>query len=122
VTRAALKARETEWTRELAALQSDQVQLRARFDALPVAATDRGVTASAVRRRAAAVLDGSRQSLVDIEMQMHQVGPRVEAALVRGGDAGKQALDEESARMESHFQAMRQGLEATQLEVAAAAE
>jgi hypothetical protein len=119
-TRAALKARRAEWARDLGALRQEQAELRARFDGLPERPAEDGAQPSAVRRRVAAILDGSRQSLVDVEVHVRQVDTRVEAALARGGDVGKKALDEESTRIGGYFQTMRQGLEATQREVAAA--
>jgi hypothetical protein len=54
--------------------------------------------------RLRAALDGATQSLVDVEGQMRQVGPRIEQAIGEGGDVAEKALDEETSRMTAYLQ------------------
>jgi len=102
-SRALVAARQASWTRQLARIKAEHVGLKERFGreiTSPVGTTN----PSALRARA--TLDGLGQSIADVEIQMRQVGGRVEAAIARGGDEAEKALDDESARMNGHLQAL----------------
>jgi hypothetical protein len=103
--RAALAARESSWSRRLTTLRSEHKALEARA----VARAARTQTETA---RLQAVVAGVRQSLADVEIQMHQIAPAVEHATVRGADAAQAALDEASARMAAYFDALTADLSA----------
>jgi len=67
------------------------------------------------------VLDGARQSIADVEIQLAQAANRVEQAIRRGGQAGEQAIDEESIRARGYLQGLGDQLStaARQLDVLA---
>lgn len=118
MARELVKARQAEWSSDLGALGHQQAELRARFGELPRLAPGSDLAESNARRQAAAVLDGNRQSLLDVQIQMHQAGARVEQAATRGDEAGRQAVDDESARIATYLQTLRGQLAATEGEVA----
>jgi len=65
--------------------------------------------------RARAVVDGTRQSITDVESQLAQAEGRMEQAVRRGGDAGERAIEEESVKARGYLQALGEELvEATQ--------
>jgi hypothetical protein len=57
--------------------------------------------------------------LIDVDIQVRQIGQRIEEAIGAGGDAGRQMLEEESARIGGYLQAMRQRIPEARQGVAA---
>lgn len=110
--RASLAQRRDSWSRELSGLKEQQAALAARLDER--LGTSRGGPA-AMRTRA--VLDGARQSIVDVDNQLQQAGTRLEQAIRRGGDSGEKALDDESALARGYLQGLGQQLGAVAQQV-----
>jgi hypothetical protein len=103
--RAELVAQQGSWGRELAALKVKHGALKQRFNDListPGALTG----ASPMETRMRVTLDGAGQSLVDVEGQVRQVGPRVEEAIGKGREAGERALASERGRLTAELQAL----------------
>jgi hypothetical protein len=113
-----LKARQGDWARQVDMLRRQQIEMRARFDRLPAAAGNSRAAGPASQRLVEAALDGNRQALADVDVQIQQVGDRVEAALVSGGDAGMKVLDEESARIGGYLRTMWEQAPAAERELA----
>ena len=78
-------------------LKSQNTALRSRLDGQPP---------SVAARRARATLAGTGQALVDVDIQIRQVGPQVERAIKAGGDQAGKALEEESTRVNGYLQAL----------------
>jgi len=98
------------WTREIAGLKSQHLALVARLGSR---GTDSSDGPAAMRARA--VVDGTRQSITDVESQLAQAEGRMEQAVRRGGDAGERAIEEESVKARGYLQALGEELvEATQ--------
>jgi uncharacterized protein involved in exopolysaccharide biosynthesis len=97
--RAQLAQEQGTWARELDALRARQDVLEQRFRSQPTAvpSVPGGVSAPHVRVRA--ILDGSRQSLADVDLQIRQAGSRLEPALSRGGEAADKAIADERERI-----------------------
>jgi hypothetical protein len=106
--RATLAAREASWQREIDTLKSQKVSLRSRVDGQP--------PGPAVRR-ARTTIGGIGQSLVDVEIQMRQIGPRVEKAISAGSDDASKALEEESGRMNGYLEALEGDLTSAEQEL-----
>ena len=81
--KALLISRQSDWGRSVVTLQQQEVVLRERFDHLR-ASPSAGV-GLAVAARTRAVLDGSRQSLVDVGTEIRQVGSRFDRGIAGGG-------------------------------------
>jgi len=109
--RADLAVRQAAWQRELATIKAQHAVLAERLARQPMAAAAAKETPAVTRMRA--TLGGLAQSLVDVEIQMRQVGSRLENASSRGGDALQKALAEDSARMTDYFQALAGDVAAT---------
>ena len=112
-SRAVLAERRASWAREIAGLKSQHEVLAARLEGRPGA----GAGASAADRRMRAVLDGTRQSIADVESQFAQAGGRVDQAIGRGSQAGERALEEESSRARSYLQKLGEQLGAVARQV-----
>src|SRR5688572_11595902 len=80
--RAAVLAREAGWNRQLATISSEQSALAARFEHRLGAPTAKEGSPRAAQ--IGAMLAGARQSVIDVAIQVRQVGPRVEQALRHG--------------------------------------
>ena len=106
LVREELRTRQTIWARDLGALRRAVADARASLDALPRAGGDSDAVAR--RRGMEVILDNDRQALIDVEIQVGQLGQQIEAALGVGDDAGRRMLDEQSARITEYLQAMRQ--------------
>ena len=119
-SRALLAERRASWGREIAALKSQHAALLARSEGLS------GLHAAAgpSQQRMHVVLDGARQSIADVEIQLAQVESRVEPAIRRGGQASEQAINDESARARSYLQGLGEQLSsaARQLDVLASSD
>jgi len=117
--RDAVRARQAEWRRDVAALGREQAGLRSLLDA--ASTSPGGSDLAGARRRLAAELDSNRQSLADLEIAVGQVGPRIGEAAGRGADEGTRALEDESARMAASLALLREQIPTLQKEVAALA-
>jgi hypothetical protein len=111
--RAAATEREASWSRRLIVLKAERSALLER--ARPVIGAAQPQSAGVQRLRA--VVDGSGQSLVDVEMQVKQVRARVELALADGTAAGQRTLDEASVQMNGYLDALAADLSATERQV-----
>jgi len=110
-----LRAREAAWRRDVEALGREQSEVRRLLDSAPSASNPDLVGA---RRRLAAQLDSNRQSLVDLEIGVSQVGPRVAVAAATGVDEGNRALEDESARMAASLALLREQMPSLRREIA----
>lgn len=104
VSRAVLAQRRDLWSRELARLRERHAALAARLD------DQFGAARGAEEMRTRAVLDGARQSIVDIEKHLRQAETRIEQAIRRGGDSGEKAIDQESALAREYLQGLDEQL------------
>lgn len=109
--RAELAAKQASWQRGIEAFKAQHAAIGERLARQPMAAAAGWNTPAVKRMRL--TLDGFAQSLVDVEIQMRQVGSRVEQALGRGRDAAHKALDEDGERMNGYLQALADNLAAT---------
>jgi hypothetical protein len=103
--RAQLSAHQASWERQLSTIKPQHAALKQRFER-KTAAPGGPEGMSPAARRLRAVLDGNAQSLVDVEIQIRQVGPRLEEALRRGGDEAQKVLEGDSGRMNEYLQAL----------------
>jgi hypothetical protein len=110
VSRAVLAQRRDSWSRELAGLREQHAALAARIDDRAGAARGPEV----IRTRA--VLEGSRQSIVDVENQLQQTETRLEEA-IRRGDSAEKAIDQESALARGYLQGLGEQLGAAARQV-----
>jgi hypothetical protein len=104
--RALLRTQQASWERGLGSLKEQQAALKERFERQPPppATAPGDVSPTAMRMRA--ILDGGRQSLVDIESQIRQVPDRLEPAMGRGPEVAEKALEQESARINDYLKSM----------------
>jgi len=58
------------------------------------------------------MIDGARQSIVDVQRQLDQAATRMEQAARRNDRAGEQALDEESLLARQYLQSLGEQLTA----------
>lgn len=103
--RAQLAARQASWEQQIGAIKAQHAALKERFER-KIAAANAPEATSPAAMRMRVVVDGTRQSLVDVEMQMRQVGPRLEEEIRRGGDAAEKLLEAETGRMNDYLQGM----------------
>jgi len=103
--RALIAERRASWAREIAGIKEQHAALAARLGARGAGAIDRPAD-----QRMHAVLDGARQSIVDVESQLSQAQTRMEQAIRRGGEAGQRAIDEESVKARGYMQALGEQL------------
>jgi hypothetical protein len=104
--RAQLTAKQASWEGRISSLRALQTTMQERFERQPRPAVAAAGGVSAPHQRVRAILDGSRQSLADIHLQIRDVGSRLEPDLVRGGDAADKALETETARIGTLLQQM----------------
>ena len=104
---ALVEAQRASWARELGGIKEQQAILATRLQQQGAAA---GTSPAALRMRA--VLDGARQSLVDVQNQLDQAATRMEQAARRNDQAGAQVLEEESVRAREYLQSLREQLTA----------
>jgi hypothetical protein len=99
--RAMLAQHRSSWTREIAGLKELHAALAARLN-------ERlgGARGGPAGTRARAVIDGARQSIVDVENELDQAATRIDQAIRHGGDSGEKALKEESARARGYLQGL----------------
>jgi hypothetical protein len=100
--RATLAAQEASWQRDMRALKAQHAALRERFE--------RQAAVAPGGSRVRTTLKGLGQSLVDVEIQMREAGPRVEQALGRGGDEATKLLDQENLQINGYLQALAANL------------
>jgi hypothetical protein len=104
-SRALIVERQASWTREIGAMRQQHAALAARIGQRETEGGD-----GPAEQRTLAVLEGARQSIADVESQLAQATPRLEAAATGGGEAGQRAIDEESARARAYLQALGEQL------------
>jgi len=107
-SRALAAERRASWSRELSGIREQHAALVARFGE-----RRNGGNASPAIVRTRAVLDGARQSIIDVDSQFAQAEMRMAEAFRRSGEAGERAVDEESARARSYLQALGEQLGTT---------
>jgi hypothetical protein len=100
-SRALVAERRASWSRELAGIKEQQSALATRLG---------GAGQGPAAQRTRAVLDGARQSITDVENQLAQAQQRMEQAIRRGGEDGRRAIDDESARARDYLQALGEQL------------
>ena len=100
--RGLLKDKQAGWERQLGTLRAQQAAFHDRFARQPQPQSAPG-TISAPYVRVHAILDGNRQSLSDIAVQIRELPRRLEAVIAKGGDAAEQAIEQEGARMDGHL-------------------
>src|SRR5262249_13907977 len=96
------------WAREIAGIKSEHAALVARLGSQGADSKD---GPAAIRARA--VLDGTRQSIVDVENQLAQAEGRMEQTARGGGDAAQGMSDEESVKARGYLQALNEQLVVT---------
>jgi hypothetical protein len=104
-SRALIGERRASWAREIAGIKEQHAALAARLGGRGAGATGRPA-----EQRMQAVLDGARQSIVDVESQLSQAQTRMEQAVRHGGEAGRRAIDEESVKARGYMQALGEQL------------
>lgn len=105
--RAELGVQQTSWQRQLETLRAQQAVLRERFSRQrPLAVAALGASGEAAAARLAASLDGAAQSAVDLDSQQRQAGDQVEAAIARGTEEGRHALDAVRERINEQLAAL----------------
>jgi hypothetical protein len=124
VTRAALSADDARWSARIESLRSRQLDTAARLAqwqgkspssaAKPAEATNW----KARLLRAQASVEGSRQTLTDLDGYRAEITREVEAALERDGQEGEQLFGRESAQMEEALATQQQELIAADKAVA----
>jgi hypothetical protein len=123
-TRATLSAEDAGWSTRLGALRSRQADVAARFaqwQGEKPASTAKGSDAvkwQARLLRARASVDGSRQTLMDVDTRRAEIVREVEAALERDGRAGEELLAQESLQMAEYLADQEQALTAAENAVA----
>jgi hypothetical protein len=105
--RALVEVQRASWARELGGIKEQHAILATRFQQQAA-----GADTSPAARRLRAVLDGARQSLVDVQNQLEQAATRMEQAARRNDQAGARVLDEESVRAREYLQSLREQLTA----------
>jgi len=105
--RAVVEARRASWARDLGGLKEQQALLAVRFEQQQA-----GGGGSAATLRLRAMIDGARQSIVDVQRQLDQAATRMEPAARRNDRAGEQALDEESLLARQYLQSLGEQLTA----------
>ncbi|MES1208870.1 MAG: hypothetical protein ABUS79_23270, partial [Pseudomonadota bacterium] len=105
--RAELGVQRTSWQRQLDTARAQQAALRDRFGRQrPLAIGAQGASGQAAATRLAAALDGAAQSVVDLDSQQRQIGDQVEAAIAKGTEEGRHALDGARERMNEQLSAL----------------
>jgi hypothetical protein len=97
--RSQLTAKQAAWERQVSSLRALQSSMQERFERQPPPAVALVGGVSAPHQRVRAILDGSRQSLADLHLQIRQAGSRLEPEITRGGEASEHALDAEATRI-----------------------
>jgi hypothetical protein len=105
--RTELSVQQTSWQRQLETLRAQQAALRERFGRQrPSVVAALGASGEASAARLAASLDGAAQSVVDLDSQQRQAGAQVEAAIARGTEEGRHALDGVRERINEQLSAL----------------
>ena len=99
-SRSLLAARRGDWERTLTTLQQQHAALQRRFNGAP-----QSTGAAALNAQMRATLEGTRQSLADIAVQIAQVDRRFDQAVAHG-EAPNQVAEREGARLDGYFQTM----------------
>ena len=112
-SRALVGARRASWAREVDGIKAQHAALAVRLGEQGA-----GFSTGPALLRTRAVLDGTRQSIADVEGQLAQAAERMERAIRRGGEDGQRAIDDESAKARGDLQALSEQLvaAATQLD------
>ena len=97
--RSQLTAKQAAWERQIGSLRALQSSMQERFERQPPPAVAVAGGVSAPHQRMRAILDGSRQSLADLHLQIRQASPRLEPEIARGGEASETALEAEASRI-----------------------
>ena len=103
-SRSLLASRRTGWERARSTLRQEREALQRRFAGLPL---DNDAPALDAQMRA--TLDGARQSLADVDVQIGQAAPRFEQAVAHG-ELPDQVVDRECGRVDRYLQTMSEQL------------
>jgi hypothetical protein len=106
VLRQELRAEQASWERELATLKAQQVVLKERFDRQSGAIVVNPGAVPVAQLRLRAILDGARQSAVDVELETRQSAARAEQAIARSSDEGEKSLTREREQMRTYLQGL----------------
>jgi hypothetical protein len=101
-----LKAEQASWAREVATLRVQQGALSDRLNRQFATTAGRSADLGPAQRRMRVVLDGTRQSIVDVELQTRQSASRTEHAIERGGEEAERTLTQERERVNAYLQTM----------------
>jgi hypothetical protein len=112
------KARQAEWTREIVGLTQQRLVLSERLAAKTATRAPAPGRELAERAHAHALVEGSRQSLVDLERDVRQTVLGIEAVAARENAAASVLLNQESARINETLQMLRQQLASAERETA----
>jgi hypothetical protein len=111
-----LRARQAQWTREIAAIRLQQTNILAQFQSIQAPATA-GSPAFAAHARTKAVVLGAYQAVSDLDNVARQAAQRVQAAIKSSAGAGARALEAEHAQVLSEVRQMWEHLGTTQKEL-----
>jgi hypothetical protein len=103
-SRSLVAARRGGWERNLTTLQQQHAALQHRFNG-----ATQSPGAAALNAQMRATLEGTRQSLADIAVQIAQVDRRFDDAVAHG-EAPSQVAERECARLDGYFQTMSEQL------------
>lgn len=101
----ALRARQAEWTGQLAALRLQETNVMAQLKRVP-SPSAKDVQARAAYDATKAIVLNAYQSLADVETAAAEAGQRVDAAIRRGARDAARVLDEEDRQLRSELQRM----------------
>ena len=102
--KAALAARRATWDRELGSIKARKAAVDERLGRKAAAMKPGSPAVERIR----AMLDGARQSLIDVEMQENQIGPNL--VKLRSGEEAEKALEQESQRMSEYLVQLTAGI------------
>jgi hypothetical protein len=112
-SRAALAERRESWSREIGGCNGQYAALEARLAGGAGTASRGGVA----ERRVRAVLEGTRQSIADVEIQLGQAAGRAEQAISRGREEGERAIETEGVNARASLQALNEQIGRTARQV-----
>jgi chromosome segregation ATPase len=101
-----LKNDQASWERQVAILKAEQAVLRERFDRQSSNRVAHPGEIQPAELRLRAVLEGARQSAVDVELEARQSAARAEQAIARGADEGEKSLTREREQMRTYLQGL----------------
>src|SRR5262249_10577193 len=105
------------WTRRISSLKARTSNLDQRLRALPQEGPGSPTAKSAQRRRLAALVTGSRESLFDLDRNVEQSVREVEEPIGRGDDQGERALTAAAEAIDGYVRDQEQSVAAAEAAV-----